>query len=531
MSEPRTLFELRGLTKSFGGELALDQVDLTVLPGEVHGLLGENGSGKSTLIKILAGYHDPDAGTLSVAGQAVNLPLRPGEYRRLGFEFVHQDLGMVGSLTVAENLFIEDIAAPKNPIFLSWRSAMDEAVYVLLRYGLTIDPRVRIEEIRPVERAMVAIVRALEGLGAVDRERRGRTLLVLDEPTVFLPRHEVSILFDFIREVARAGSSVLFVSHDLDEVLQITDRVTVLRDGRVAGTVVTADTSQRQLVRLIIGRDLDADGDGDRGSAPQGRVVLEVRNLTTPWLSDVSFALHEGEVLGLTGLVGSGFEDVPYALCGAIPSKDGTMVLEGAELRIADMTPHQALAHRMALVPGDRPRNGSVASLSAGENINMPVLDRYFRRFRLHLRELDRNARTMMKSFDVRPPRPDLEYGAFSGGNQQKAMMAKWHQIAPRVLLLHEPTQGVDVGARQQIFDLIRGAAKATATICASSDYEQLASICDRVAVIANGRVAGFLSGAQLTKDQIADFCLRGSTEQTPLAPGTSQQGDYFTIS
>lgn len=530
MTASPALLEFRGLTKSFGGALALDQVDLTVLPGEVHGLLGENGSGKSTLIKILAGYHAPDEGTLAVAGRAVNLPLRPGEYRHLGFEFVHQDLSLVNSLTVVENLFMNEIAEPKNSVFFSWRQAVQEAARIFQRYGLTINPRVRVEEIRPVERAMVAIVRALEGLGAGNPDLQGGTLLVLDEPTVFLPRHEVSILFEFIRNVAKTGSSVLFVSHDLDEVRRITDRVTVLRDGRVAGTVITADTSHQQLVRLIIGRDLEDAGDGDRGSASEGRVVLEVRNLTTEWLSDVSFDLHEGEVLGLTGLVGSGFEDVPYALCGAIPSTEGTIVLEEAEFRVVDMTPHRALAHRMALVPADRPRNGSVASLSAAENINMPVLGRYFRRLRLHRRELGRNAQTMMKSFDVRPVRPDLEYGSFSGGNQQKAMMAKWHQIAPRVLLLHEPTQGVDVGARQQIFNLIRGAATTTATICASSDYEQLASICDRVAVITNGRVAGFLSGAQLTKDQIADFCLRGSIEPTTAA-GNFRQGNRPAIS
>ncbi len=530
MTESQALLEFRGLTKSFGGALALDQVDLTVLPGEVHGLLGENGSGKSTLIKILAGYHEPDAGTLAVAGRALNLPLRPGEYRHLGFEFVHQDLGLVNSLSVVENLFMNEIAEPKNSVFFSWRRATQEAARIFRRYGLTIDPRARVEEIRPVERAMVAIVRALEGLGAANPDLGGRTLLVLDEPTVFLPRHEVSILFEFIRNVAKAGSSVLFVSHDLDEVQRITDRVTVLRDGRVAGTVITADTSHKQLVRLIIGRDLDDAADGDRGSASEGQVVLGVRNLTTQWLSDVSFDLHEGEVLGLTGLVGSGFEDVPYALCGAIPATDGTIVLEKAELRVVDMTPHRALAHRMALVPGDRPRNGSVASLSAAENINMPVLGRFFRRLRLRRHELDRNARTMMKSFDVRPIRPNLEYGSFSGGNQQKAMMAKWHQIAPRVMLLHEPTQGVDVGARQQIFNLILGAARTTATICASSDYEQLAAICDRVAVITNGRVAGFLSGAQLTKDQIADFCLRGAIEPTS-APGNSRQGNNAGIS
>jgi ribose transport system ATP-binding protein len=529
MTESRALLEVRDLTKAFGGALALDHVDLTVLPGEVHGLLGENGSGKSTLIKILAGYHDPDAGALAVNGQAVNLPLRSGEYRRLGFEFVHQDLGLVNSLSVVENLFMSEIADPRNAVFFSWGKAAQEAGRIFRRYSLAIDPKARVEDIRPVERAMVAIVRALEGLSAVDPELRGRTLLVLDEPTVFLPRHEILTLFDFIRNIANTGSSVLFVSHDLDEVLQITDRITVLRDGRVAGTVLTADTTPRQLVRLIIGRDLADAMEGDRGSLEERRVVLRVRNLTTQRLSDVSFDLHEGEVLGMTGLVGSGFEDVPYALYGAIPATDGTMVLEDEEFRVVQMTPHRALANGIALVPADRPRQGSVASLSASDNINMPVLGRYFRRLHLRRRELHHNARGLMTAFDVRPARPGFEYGSFSGGNQQKAMMAKWHQISPRVMLLHEPTQGVDVGARQQIFSLIIGASETTATLCASSDYEQLAAICDRVGVIADGRIAGFLRGAELTKEQIADFCLRSSIEPS-MAAITLEQSEPIAL-
>jgi ribose transport system ATP-binding protein len=311
-------------------------------------------------------------------------------------------------------------------------------------------------------------------------------------------------------------------------VKRITDRITVLRDGRVAGTVVTTDTSPRDLVRLIIGRDL-AESAGIEPTSDSGqRVVMRVRNLTTEWLDNVSFDLHEGEVLGLTGLVGSGFEDVAYAIYGAISARDGTVTIDDLELSIPAMTPSRALDHRIALVPGDRPRNGSVATLSAGENINMPVLSRYFRRMRLIRRDLNRNAAGLMKDFDVRPPRPDFEYGSFSGGNQQKAMMAKWHQVEPRVLLLHEPTQGVDVGARQQIFNLILAASATTATICATSDYEQLTAICNRVAVIAQGRVAGFLSGDDLTKDRIADFCLRSSMSPTA---STAPSSDFLAAS
>jgi ribose transport system ATP-binding protein len=504
----RPLLQAIGLTKSFGGALALDGVDLTVLPGEVHGLLGENGSGKSTLIKILAGYHTPEGGRLVVNGREVTLPLAPGQPQQLGLEFVHQDLGLVSSLTVAENLYMSEIVKPANRFFVSWSRRSDQARDVFARYGVAIDPDATIEGIRPVERALVAIVRALEGLRRATGDEP--TLLVLDEPTVFLPQNEVALLFDFVRQIAGRGSSVLFVSHDLAEVRQITDRVTVLRDGRVAGSVVTADTPPRELVNLILGQELQEMAAIEQ-QVQTGEVVLEVRGLTTRWLHDVSFQLHPGEVLGLTGLVGSGYEDAVYAIFGAIPAEGGSLVMGGEERAVTAMTPQAAMARGIALVPGDRQNSGSIPTLPASDNINLLVLDGYFRAGRLRQGDLDANAKALMDEFDVRPPRPDLDYGSFSGGNQQKAMMAKWKQINPAVMLLHEPTQGVDVGARQQIWSMIRTSTDTSSTICASSDYEQLAAICDRVGVIARGRLVGYLTGAELTKERIADYCLSSS--------------------
>ena len=506
------LLEVEGLTKSFGGALALDQADLTILSGEVHGLLGENGSGKSTLIKILAGYHEPEAGSLTVNGEEVRLPLQVGQYRQLGFEFVHQDLGLIPTLSVTENLFLSEIASPRNRWFISWKQAARRATETFARYGIDIDSRATVQSIRPVERALLAIVRAMEGLRAEEDQTAGGTLLVLDEPTVFLPQHEVVVLFDFVRGIAGRGSSVLFVSHDLDEARQITDRITVLRDGRVAGTVVTSQTTKRELVRLIIGHELlEMESAGANTAVETRPPAMRVRGLETGTVHDVSFDLHAGEVLGLTGLVGSGYEDVIYALYGASPADAGRLHIGGHSIEAATVTPRQAMGLGMALVPGDRQRDGSIPSLSAADNLNVPVLDRFFRGGRLRQGELERNARSLMTGFDVRPAEPDLDYGSFSGGNQQKTMMAKWQQLRPPVMLLHEPTQGVDVGARQQIFEMIRGATDVSATICASSDYEQLAAICDRVGVLARGRLVGFLTGADVTKERIADFCLRSS--------------------
>ena len=417
---------------------------------------------------------------------------------------------------MAENFYMADIAKPSNRFFVSWSRRSAQAREVFARYGVTIDPDATIDGIRPVERALVAIVRALEGL------RRGSgdepTLLVLDEPTVFLPENEVALLFDLVRQIAARGSSVLFVSHDLAEVRQITDRVTVLRDGRVAGTVVTEQTSPRALVNLILGQELQEMATVEQQQLDDQSVVLQVHDLSTRWLHDVSFDLRAGEVLGLTGLVGSGYEDSVYAIFGAIPAENGTLVVDGERRDVAAMTPKTAMAHGIALVPGDRQNTGSIPTLPASDNINLLVLDRYFRGGRLRQNDLDHNAQELMAEFDVRPARPDLDYGSFSGGNQQKAMMAKWKQIEPRVLLLHEPTQGVDVGARQQIWTMIRAATATTSTICASSDYEQLATICDRVGVIARGRLVGFLTGADVTKERIAEYCLRSSADASVTA-------------
>jgi ribose transport system ATP-binding protein len=514
------LLEARGLTKSFGGALALDQAELVILSGEVHGLLGENGSGKSTLIKILAGYHEPEAGSLTVNGAEVRLPLQVGQYRELGFEFVHQDLGLIPTLSVTENLFLSEVASPSNRYFISWKQATRRASEIFYKYGVHIDSRATVANIRPVERALLAIVRALEGLRTQDDQTAKGTLLVLDEPTVFLPQHEVVVLFDFVRGIARQGSSVLFVSHDLDEVRQITDRITVLRDGRVAGTVVTSQTTKQELVRLIIGHELQAMGSSAPADADveERPTAMRVRGLESRTVHDVSFDLHQGEVLGLTGLVGSGYEDVIYALYGADPAVGGRLIIGERTVEAASVTPRAAMELGMALVPGDRQRDGSIPSLSAADNLNVPVLERFFRGGRLRHGELERNARSLMTAFDVRPAEPNLDYGSLSGGNQQKTMMAKWQQLSPPVMLLHEPTQGVDVGARQQIFEMIRDATDISATICASSDYEQLAAICDRVGVLARGRLVGFLTGADVTKERIADYCLRSSDNHQHVA-------------
>jgi len=500
---------VRGLSKAFGGAQALRGVDLTVMPGEIHGLLGENGSGKSTLIKILAGYHAPDEGELAVNGDPVSLPLSPGQFRSLGFDFVHQDLGLIPSLSVLENLRVAAIASPSNPWYLSWAHEKAEASAALARYGTKLPLSRAVKDLAPIDRALLAIVRAVEGL----RSAGQHGVLVLDEPTVFLPTHERQRLFDLLRRIAAYGASVLFVSHNLDEVVGLTDRITVLRDGKAVGTVDTATVTKAELVKLIIGHAL-ADGPG-RGTLPAAQPVrATVTGLTGSRASDVDFDIRQGEVLGLTGLVGSAFEEIPYLLFGAHRGT-GSMQGEGLSLDISKLTPGAALKNNIALIPSNRLRDGSIASVSAMDNLTLPILDAFFVGFRLRRGRMRAATQDLMTAFDVRPADPAMRYGAFSGGNQQKVLLAKWLQLRPKLLLLHEPTQGVDVGAREQIYRILREArANGTSIVCASSDHEELALIADRVLVFGEHAITGELSGADITKERIAHMSYSVATSK-----------------
>ncbi len=498
--------ELRSLSKSFGGTQALRDVDLSVLPGEVHGLLGENGSGKSTLVKILVGFHDPDEGELLIDGEPVRLPLAPGQFRELGMSFVHQDLGLVESLSVLENLRVAELASPRSRMRISWRRERLRARETFERYGVRIDPNAPVANLKAVERALLAIVRALEEIRAVGR---GEGLLVLDEPTVFLPKEGVERLFALVRDAAMAGASILFVSHDLDEVREITDRVTVLRDGAVVGTVDTREASKSSLVQMIIGRQLAALTEVEHADLRERRVGVSVEELTGANVRGVSFEIHDGEIVGLTGLLGSGFEEVPYLLYGARPAAAGRLVLRGEPTDLRRFTPTRAIASGLVLIPADRKTDGTVGSLPVVDNMALCVLDRYFNGISLERRRMRREVGALMREFDVRPSDPGLPYGLLSGGNQQKALLAKWFQTHPRLLLLDEPTQGVDVGARQQIFGLLRRAVEEDRThvLCASSDYEQLSLLCDRVVVFGRGRIWRELVGDELTKERIIEQC------------------------
>ena len=495
---------LRNLSKTFGGAQALKQVALDVAPGEVHGLLGHNGSGKSTLVKVLAGAHDPDPGAdLTLGGRKVALPLAAGDFRALGLSFVHQNLGLVPSLSVLENLRVAHITA-RGRSFIDWRQERAAACEALARFDVAIDPATRVAELSLGDRALIAIVRAFEELRATTGESGG--ILVLDEPTPFLPRASVERLFGLIRAVKAKGASVIFISHDIDEILEITDRATVLRDGRVVGVLDTKTASRAQVIEMIVGHALVK---GERAPQRTSRPVrATVVGLSDHRLLPTDFIVGQGEILGLTGLIGSGFERVAGLLFGAMPSTTGTLTLDGGRASLAEMSPRKAVAQGMALLPADRARASGVGSLPVADNMLLPDLARFLRRGLLDRKGLARHAVDLAHRYEVRPSDPTMKLSALSGGNAQKVLLAKWLNMNPKLLLLDEPTQGVDVGSREQVYAAIRAAAaQGTAVICASSDHEQLADLCDRVLIFARGGIVAELTDGQITKNQIAACC------------------------
>jgi ribose transport system ATP-binding protein len=512
---------IRNISKAFGGAKALSDVSLDILPGEVHGLLGQNGSGKSTLIKILAGFHAPEAGgTMSVAGVECAFPMPAGRARQLGISFVHQHLGLLPSLTVLENMMVGEYAARRFST-IRWRRAKARVRDTFDRFGLSVDPDARVADLSQANRALVAIVRAFDEV--TSSQAAGKGVLVLDEPTPFLPRVGVERLFALVRKIAAEGTAVVFVSHDIDEILEITDCASVLRDGRLVGSLATRESTADDFVRMIVGRKVDYFRSSQRDLSGRA-VVAEIRNVGDSLLNGVSLRVQQGEVVGLTGLIGAGFDRLIALTYGSSRASRGQISIGGMTLPLAHMTPALALRSRIAFLPADRLGAAGVGALSVRDNITLPILPTGAGGLFLDWRSLEEVTRRLALVFEVRPNDPSLPFSALSGGNAQKALLAKWLQTEPALMLLDEPVQGVDVGARQRILSTIRSAAEnGMAVVVASTDSEVLAQICDRVLVFARGSVVSELTGDRLTKASIAQECLM-STAGLPSIQSPGRQ-------
>ncbi|HZE05276.1 MAG TPA: sugar ABC transporter ATP-binding protein [Solirubrobacteraceae bacterium] len=491
--------QAEGLSKSFGGVRVLQDVSLSVKAGEIHGLVGSNGSGKSTLIKILSGYHAPDpGGSLKVRGEDVPLPVAPDRATRAGLSFVHQDLGLIPQLSVLENLRVGRFTS--HPGWrISWREERATVHAELQRFELDIPPEIRVERLSSIERVLLAVVRAF-----ADLQHAPGGVLLLDEPTAYLPRDGVDRLFAAARRAAAEGAGVVFVSHRLEEIGMLTNSVSVLRDGRLVGTAETASLGESDLVEMIVGSKVAT---ATFSSRREGEVMLQTRAVSGRVAQDVTLQLHRGEVLGLTGLMGMGHEEVPYLLFGAEPAT-GELVLGTEQMAVGEMSPRRAMAAGVALLPGDRQGASGAGSLSVTENLTLPTLERFFAGGLLRPRRERARALEVLRAYDVRPVAPARKLETLSGGNQQKALVAKWLERTPTIFLMHEPVQGVDVKAREEIARVIAGiAAEGGSVLLASCEYEDMARICSRVLVFRNGRIASELAGDALTKERIIERC------------------------
>lgn len=483
---PVARLALRGLDKTFGPTKVLSGVDLVVRPGEVHGLVGQNGSGKSTLVKIVTGVHSPDAGaSLAVDGRELRLPVRWSEVHAAGVSVVHQDLGLLDQLTVADNVCIGGFPHGRVSRRIDQRQQREVTRRALARIGCDLDPGRLAGTLTAPERAEVAVARALRD------HHVGQGVIILDESTRALAGGDLQRVHHVLRALVSEGTSVLLISHSLPELLDVTDRVTILRDGRVAGAgLSTASLTEAQIARLMLGSEALATdvglraGPPERGvpSSPGAAVVLS--GLTGRRVRDLHLTVGPGEVVGVTGRPGSGYEDLPYLMTGAVRPTAGRLRSGTASLDLSRASIRDCHRAGLALVPEQRGQHGLAVELSVRDNVTLPNLRRHGRRWFVGHGWQRAEAEGAVRTFDIRPRDTSRLVKSLSGGNQQKVLLAKWLGSGPRVLVLHEPTQAVDVGARRDILLAIRRAADdGVAVLLVSGEPTDLCAICDRIHV------------------------------------------------
>jgi len=485
-----TLLALRGIRKHFGGVVALDGVDFELRAGEIHALLGENGAGKSTLINILGGIHRPDAGEVRVDGETVRIG-NVADADRLGIRLIHQELALAPNLSVADNLFLG-----REPVrfgLLDRRRLVADAERLRDELGLPElgDVRVRVGDLNVARRQLVEIARAM----AV-RVR----ILVLDEPTASLSESETEALFGKLRRLRGQGVGIVYISHRLEEISRLADCITVLRDGRSVGTQLAADLDVQRLIRWMVGRELK-----ERYPRPPhtpGEVALSVRGLRAPGVNGVSFDLCCGQVLGLAGLVGAGRTELARVLGGLVPATGGQVAVGGCPVRLR--RPADALAAGIALVPEDRKRDGLIMTQTVGFNLALPWTRLWARGCMPDRKRRDSIVSRAMKVFAIKASSPDATIATLSGGNQQKVVVGKWMEQPPKILILDEPTRGVDVGAREEVFLLIgRLVAQGMAVLLISSDLPEVMNLSHRLALYRDGRIVRQGAAPDFTPEQV----------------------------
>jgi len=503
--ERAPLVRISDLEKSFGGVAALKSVSLDVRAGAIHGLIGANGAGKSTLIRCLAGIEHPERGRIEVDGVEVVID-SPDEASRLGFSFIHQEMSLIPRWDVLRNMALGMTLATRFGV-IDWRPTRARAREVSARLGMHFGLSTSVDDLSTAERWLVLIGRAL---------MHEAKLIAMDEPTASLSSEEANRVHDIVRELVSKGTTVIFISHRLEEVSALCDDITVLKDGAVTKRVVGERTSKADLVRAIVGRDLELPEHG-RARPPHGRAVLEVRDVTDDvLLRGVSLSVHKGEVLGLGGLVGAGRTELAKVIFGANRLVSGSVLLDGEMTSFKD--PRDAVEAGIGLVPEERRSEGLFLERSIDFNINLAKLDSLAASPLLPYLNLARGRKRAQVAADlvtVKAKNVGVAVGSLSGGNQQKVVIARWLLDKPKVLILDEPSRGVDVGARAEVHRVIRElASTGTAILVISSDNEELVALCDRVVVLAEGRVTGELIGEDITEDRLLSLSFAREDEK-----------------
>ncbi|MFM8319748.1 MAG: sugar ABC transporter ATP-binding protein [Chloroflexota bacterium] len=480
------LLNVENVSKRFGGVQALKEVSFDLNYGEVHALVGENGAGKSTLMNILGGIVQNKSGRLTYRGQDVDFK-SPIESLAAGIAVIHQELAMLPHLNVIENLLLGRM--PSNGGVIDWGEARRQSLAALDLVGLKIDPETQVSRLSISQRQLVEIARALSG---------GAQLIIMDEPNSSLSEAETARLFEVIEGVKARHGAVIYVSHKIEEVLRIADRISVLRDGEYRGTLPRADSTVEKVIHMMVGRELRQEAERLSQTAGQrsDKVRLQVKNLSGSRFQDVSFSLYEGEILGFAGLVGAGRSDVARAIFGADPIKGGEILLEGKPVQFK--SPDQAITHGLAMVPEDRKLLSLFMDLPILFNMSIAEMPRMTNYTLLNHRRVRSTAERFVEKLHIKLASLDSPVRSLSGGNQQKTTLARWLATGPRLLIMDEPTHGVDVGAKAEIYELMRGLAnEGISILLISSELPEILTLADRVIVMSEGRVT-----ATLTRDE-----------------------------
>jgi ribose transport system ATP-binding protein len=495
------ILELRQVSKSFPGVKALDDVSIAIRPNEVVGLIGENGAGKSTVLKVLNGIYQPDAGTIHVNGQTVEIK-RPRAAFDLGLAMVFQEQSILPSLTIAENIFLGREEEFLRFGLINKRAMQESARTELAKVHLTLHPGTLCANLTFAERQMVEIAKAL----SLDSRIHGQITILLDEPTSVLEAKEVQLLFSIIREL-KDRASIVFISHRLEEVLEISDRVIVMRDGRVVKEFARGEAGVKELHTHMVGRQLHTEYYREARQAPAGdQTVLNVSGLARAGsFSDISFDLKAGEVLGITGVVGSGREDLARCLAGHMAAGQGSIRINGRTLRGGSIL--EATRAGIGLVPSERKVEGLVAGLSVAENMTLAAMTKFVGNGMIRFADEDRIAREWIDRLSIKTPSPATPIGSLSGGNQQKCVLAKWRIAGVKVLILDHPTRGIDVGAKEDVYELVRDmTAEGLSVILLADTLEEVIGLSSRVLVMKDGVVTASFAAAAGAKPQQVDL-------------------------